>query len=71
MKAQRQDVSRVLEWLDELPIKIQDKCAVRIKRLQVFGHDLRRPESDYFRDGIYELLVRYRADNYQGNRSPL
>ena len=50
----------VLEWLDELPLKIQDKCAARIKRLMACGHELRRPEADYLRDGIYELRVRYR-----------
>ncbi|MEI9479621.1 MAG: type II toxin-antitoxin system RelE/ParE family toxin [Deltaproteobacteria bacterium] len=61
----------LLEWLDKLPAKIQDKCAARIKRLQVFGHERRQPETDYLRDGIYELRVRYRADNYRGNRSPL
>jgi len=55
----------VLEWLDKLPNKIQDKCAARIKRLQVFGHELRRPETDYLRDGIYELRVRYRHVNFR------
>jgi hypothetical protein len=47
----------VLEWLDELPVKIQDKCAARIKRLMICGHELRRPEADYLRDAIYELRV--------------
>jgi len=55
----------VLEWLDELPLKIQDKCAARIKRLMSCGHELRRPEADYLRDGIYELRVRYRQVNYR------
>jgi phage-related protein len=55
----------VLEWLDELPVKIQDKCAARIKRLMIFGHELRRPEADYLRDGIYELRVRYQRTNYR------
>jgi phage-related protein len=55
----------VLNWLDELPSRIQDKCAVRIKRLSECGHELRRPEADYLRDGIYELRVRYRHVNYR------
>jgi phage-related protein len=55
----------VLEWLDELPVKIQDKCAARIKRLMICGHELRRPEADYLRDGIYELRVRYHRTNYR------
>ena len=54
-----------MEWLDELPIKIQDKCAARIRRLMTCGHELRRPETDYLRDGIYELRVRYRHVNYR------
>jgi phage-related protein len=53
------------EWLDGLLPKVQDKCAVRIKRLMDLGHELRRPEADYLRDGIYELRVRYRSINYR------
>ena len=45
----------ILEWLDKISSKAQDKCAVRIKRLRDCGHELRRPETDYLRDGIYEL----------------
>lgn len=55
----------LLEWLDELSSKIQDKCAARIKRLMECGHELRRPEADYLRDGIYELRVRYQRVNYR------
>jgi hypothetical protein len=45
----------VLVWLDRLPAKAQDKCRVRIERLRDLGHELRRPEADYLRDGNYEL----------------
>jgi phage-related protein len=55
----------VLEWLDELPIKIQDKCTARIRRLMLCGYEFRRPEADYLRDGIYELRVRCRRVNYR------
>lgn len=42
----------VLDWLDRLPAKAQDKRRVRIERLRDLGHELRRPEADYLRDGI-------------------
>src|SRR4051794_35963411 len=47
----------VLEWLDTLPLKARLKCLVRLERLRELGHELRRPEADYLRDGIYELRV--------------
>ena len=47
----------LVEWLDSLTAKAQDKCLARLKRLEDLGHDLRRPEADYLRDGIYELRV--------------
>ena len=55
----------VLNWLDEQEQKVQDKCLVKIERLGLLGHELRRPEADYLRDGIYELRVRYRSVNYR------
>jgi phage-related protein len=45
----------LLEWLDRLPAKAQAKCLARLKRLEDLGHELRRPEADYLRDGIHEL----------------
>ncbi len=55
----------VLEWLDALPPKAQDKCRVKIERLHELGHELRRPEADYLRDGIYELRVGLQGMNYR------
>ena len=55
----------VLDWLDGLPTKAQDKCQVRIERLRDLGHELRRPEADILRDGIYELRVRLGTTNYR------
>lgn len=55
----------VLDWLDRLPAKTQDKCRVRIERLRDLGHVLRRPEADYLRDGIYELRVGLGGMNYR------
>ena len=63
----REDVGTVpvLDWLDTLPFKAQDKCRVRIERLQELGHELRRPEGEYLRDGIYELRVGLHGSNYR------
>ena len=55
----------VLEWLDTLPPKAQDKCRIKIERLRELGHELRRPEADLLRDGIYELRVGLQGINYR------
>jgi phage-related protein len=55
----------LLEWLDGLPEKAQQKCLARLKRLEDLGHELRRPEGDYLRDGIYELRASYQGVNYR------
>jgi phage-related protein len=46
-----------LAWFGRLPEKVQDKCFLRLERLREVGHELRRPEADLLRDGIYELRV--------------
>ena len=63
----RDDDGRVplLEWLDHLPRKAQDKCRVKIERLRELGHELRRPEADFLRDGVYELRLRLQRVNYR------
>ena len=61
-------VSPVWEWLIELrrtQPKAFAKCVVRLKRLIAMGHELRRPEADLLRDGIYELRVRLGSVNYR------
>ena len=55
----------LVDWLRSLPPKVQDKCLVRLERLEEEGHDLRRPEADYLRDDIHELRVRFRNLNYR------
>ncbi|WP_165223449.1 type II toxin-antitoxin system RelE/ParE family toxin [Aquisphaera insulae] len=55
----------VLEWFDHLPEKALDKCRVKLERLRELGHELRRPEADYLRDGIHELRVRVGSVNYR------
>jgi len=58
----------VWEWLKELRArnpKAYAKCVVRIRRLVELGHELRRPEADLLRDGIYELRARLGTVNYR------
>jgi hypothetical protein len=55
----------LMEWLDCLPAKAQDKCFARLKRLREFGHELRRPVGDYLRDEIYELRARHQGLNHR------
>ncbi len=59
------DTVPLLDWLDTLPPKAQDKCRVRIERLQGLGHELRRPEADLLRNGIYELRAGLGGINYR------
>jgi phage-related protein len=48
-----------------MPEKAQEKCTVRIERLEECGHELRRPEADYLQDDIYELRFKYQSVNYR------
>ncbi|MDR3232172.1 MAG: type II toxin-antitoxin system RelE/ParE family toxin [Planctomycetaceae bacterium] len=55
-----------VDWLASLSEKkkIRAKCRTKIDRLAELG-ELRRPEADYLRDGIYELRIGYRGMNYR------
>jgi len=55
----------LLEWLDGLPNKGQDKCIALIELLEQHGHDLRRPHCDILEQGIYELRARYKKMRYR------
>jgi len=51
----------VLDWLSELTSKNERahmKCHEIIKRLELLGHELRRPTADLLQDGVYELRAR-------------
>lgn len=51
----------MVDWLCELETKRPKafaQCAARIALLRRFGSELRRPVSDYLRDGIRELRCR-------------
>jgi phage-related protein len=56
----------VLEWLAQInQSRAAAKCQVMIERLTEMGHELRRPEADYLRDGIHELRTRLGSVNYR------
>ena len=55
----------LLAWLERLPRKVREKCLARVSRLAEFGHELRRPEADFLRDGIYELRASYQGVRYR------
>ena len=66
----------VLEWLRDLQRRDKRgyaKCVVRIRRLAESGHELRRPEADYLRDGIYfgrlhdVILLYSKSESYPWN----
>ncbi|MCX7414290.1 MAG: type II toxin-antitoxin system RelE/ParE family toxin [Planctomycetia bacterium] len=58
----------VLEWLAILRQtndKAFAKCVVRVERLEEAGHELRRPEADMLRAGIYELRAKHGRVQYR------
>ncbi len=55
----------IVDWLASLSRKPQAKCVAALTRLEELGHELRRPEADYLRDGIHELRVRFQSMNYR------
>lgn len=55
----------LVDWLDTLPMKAQAKCVGALRRLELLGHELRRPEGDYLRDDIFELRVGLQGTNYR------
>lgn len=64
----RDGILPVISWLQGLRrtnTKAFAKCKVRIERLAELGHELRRPEADLLRDGIYELRARLGSVNYR------
>jgi phage-related protein len=58
----------VRDWLLNLRRRQRQvfaKCVVRIRRLVGLGYELRRPEADLLRDGIYELRIRHGRVHYR------
>ena len=58
----------VKDWLEQLRRRDRRafaQCVAAVRRLALFGHELRRPQADYLRDGIYELRTRTGRVNYR------
>ena len=55
----------LIDWLAALPSMARAKCMVRLGRLEELGHELRRPEVEYLRDGIYEVRTKHASVNYR------
>ena len=58
----------VLDWLRKIrgqDRKSFEKCIAAISHLGDFGYELRRPHTDYLRDGIYELRAKKGRVNYR------
>lgn len=58
----------VLDWLTDLRrtnARAFAKCLVRVERLEEAGHELRRPEADILRNGIYELRAKQGTVQYR------
>jgi len=53
------------DWFGSLDEKARDKCRIRLERLRELGHEIRRPEADLLRDGIYELRAKHQKVNYR------
>ncbi len=58
----------VLEWMNgflDQNERVYRKCFGLIQLLEQFGHELRRPQADMLRDGVYELRTRVGNVNYR------
>lgn len=58
-------VAPLLDWMDEIPRKVQDKFIKRFELLEEKGNELRRPIVDTLRDGIREIRVERGHVNYR------
>ncbi len=55
----------LIRWLDALPVKVKIKCTERISRLAELGNELRQPEADFLKEGVYELRASYQGVHYR------
>jgi phage-related protein len=55
----------LVDWLAQLPDKAELKCRVKLDRLAELGHEIRRPEADFLRLGIYELRATLEGVHYR------
>ena len=54
-----------IEWTEGLHDALVDKLILAVEDLERDGCDLRRPTTDFLRDGIYELRIRYYNVQYR------
>ena len=65
---EKENDAPIIEWLIKLrkcDPRAFAKCRAAVARLALLGHELRRPESDYLRNGIHELRIRLGSINYR------
>ncbi|MEX2559923.1 MAG: type II toxin-antitoxin system RelE/ParE family toxin [Pirellulales bacterium] len=58
----------IQDWLNDLKARkpeAYEKCLARILELADLGHEMRRPHSDYLRDGIHELRAKLGRVQYR------
>lgn len=55
----------LIEWLKCQGKKVQNKCQAFIEHLAEHGRDVRRPQADILRDGIYELRPKRQGIQYR------
>lgn len=55
----------LIEWLQRQGKKVQNKCQAFIEHLAEHGRDVRRPQADILRDGIYELRPKRQGIQYR------
>jgi phage-related protein len=55
----------LLDWMKRQSVRVRAKCHVKIERLAEYGFQLRRPDCDFLRDGIFELRAREGRVHYR------
>ncbi len=55
----------LIEWLKCQGKKVQNKCHAYIEHLAEHGRDVRRPQADILRGGIYELRPKRQGIQYR------
>lgn len=59
------DKCPVEDFINSLETKAQLKIAALLNLLEKEGPDLRRPHADFLQDGIYELRIPYRKNQFR------
>ena len=58
-------VAPLRAWIKEIPPKATLKCLGSLELLKAPGDELRRPQADLSRNGIYELRVGFQGIHYR------